>query len=156
MSKKETNNNKLIAENRRARYDYAIEDTLECGMVLMGTEVKSCREGGVNIAESYVDFEGAELFVINSHIPTLSYARQFGHAERRHRKLLASKKEIAKLWAAKSRDGMTIVPLKMYFNDAGKIKLLIGSAKGKKKADKRETEKKRDWQRQKARLLREG
>ena len=156
MAKKETNNNKLIAENRRARYDYAIEDTLECGMVLMGTEVKSCREGGVNIAESYVDFEGAEIFVINSHIPTLSYARNFGHEERRHRKLLASKKEIAKLWAAKAREGMTIVPLKMYFNDSGKIKLLIGTAKGKKKADKRETEKKRDWQRQKARLLREG
>ncbi len=156
MAKKKDDDNKLIAENRRARYDYAIEDTLECGMVLHGSEVKSLREGGANIAESYVDFEGAEIFVINSYIPTLSYARTFGHEERRHRKLLASKKEIAKLWSAKARDGMTIVPLKMYFNEQGRVKLLIGTAKGKKKADKRDTEKKRDWQRQKARLLREG
>ena len=156
MAKKKDDNNKLIAENRRARYDYAIEDTLECGMVLHGSEVKSLREGGANIAESYVDFEGSEIFVINSYIPTLSYARTFGHEERRHRKLLANKKEIAKLWAAKARNGMTIVPLKMYFNEAGRVKLLIGTAKGKKMADKRDTEKKRDWQRQKARLLREG
>lgn len=148
-------NNKLIAENRRARYDYAVEDTLECGMVLMGSEVKSLRGGGAHITESYADIEGGELILINCYIALYPQARNFGHEERRRRKLLASKREISRLWQAIGRQGMTLVPLKMYFNDKGRIKLLLGIAKGKKKADKRETEKKRDWQRQKSRLLRE-
>ena len=153
--KKSDPNNKVVAENRRARYDYAIEETLECGLMLLGSEVKSLRIGGTNIAESYVDIEDGELVLINSHIAAYAQAKTFGHEERRRRKLLASKREISKLWAAKSRQGMTLVPLKMYFNDKGKAKLLIAAAKGKKNADKRETEKNRDWQRQKSRLMRD-
>lgn len=154
-SKKDKSTNKLVAENRRARYDYAIEDTLECGIVLLGSEVKSLRGGGANIAESYAGFDEGELFLINSYISLYPQAKSFGHEERRKRKLLASKRELAKLWQGIGREGMTLVPLKLYFNDRGRVKLLIGVAKGKKKADKRETEKKRDWQKQKARLLRE-
>ncbi|QPH52710.1 SsrA-binding protein SmpB [Pontivivens ytuae] len=153
--KKSDPNSKLIAENRRARYDYAIEDTLEAGIVLQGSEVKSLREGGANIAESYASVEEGELWLINSYVAPFGQAmnRAFGHDERRRRKLLVSKKELAKLWQGVGREGMTLVPLRMYFNDRGRAKLLIGLAKGKKKADKRDTEKKRDWQRQKARLL---
>ena len=153
--KKADTNNKLMAENRRARYDYAIEDTVECGMVLMGSEVKSLRTGSAHITESYADVEGAELWLINSYISLYTQAQNFGHEERRKRKLLVSKRELAKLWQAKTRAGMTLVPLKMYFNEKGKAKLLLGVAKGKKKADKRETEKKRDWQRQKSRIMKD-
>lgn len=153
--KKTPDNNKLITENRRARYDYAVEDTLECGIMLMGSEVKSLRTASAHINESYVDVENGELWLINSYISLYPQARDFGHEERRRRKLLASKREIAKLWQAKGREAMTIVSLKMYFNDKGKVKLLIGTAKGKKQSDKRETEKKRDWNRQKSRLLRD-
>ena len=153
--KKPTDNNKLIAENRRARYDYAIEDTIECGMVLMGSEVKSLRGGGANITESYADVEDGELMLINSSVALYSQARNFGHEERRRRKLLVSKRELSKLWQAIGRQGMTLVPLKMYFNEKGRVKLLLGIAKGKKNADKRDTEKKRDWQRQKSRLMRD-
>ncbi len=154
--KKATDNNKLVAENRRARYDYAIEDTIECGLVLMGSEVKSLREGGANIAESYADIEDGELMLINSSIAPYLQAKNFGHEDRRRRKLLASKREIAKMHQAIGRQGMTLVPLKMYFNDKGRAKLLLGLAKGKRQVDKRETEKKRDWQRQKARLMRDN
>lgn len=153
--KKKDPNNKLVAENRRARYDYAIEDTLECGVVLMGSEVKSLREGNANIAESYANVEDGELWLINANIGLYAQAKTFGHEERRKRKLLVSKKELSKLWQGIGRQGMTLVPLKLYFNDKGRAKLLIGLAKGKKQADKRETEKKRDWQKQKSRLLRE-
>jgi len=153
--KKSSDNNKLIAENRKARHNYAIEDTLECGIVLQGSEVKSLRTGASNIAESYATVENGELWLINSYIPSYEQAKTFGHEERRRRKLLVSKRELAKLWQGIGREGMTLVPLKMYFNEKGIAKLLIGIAKGKKLADKRETEKKRDWQRQKARLLRE-
>jgi len=156
MAKKKTpDNNKMIVENRRARYDYAVEDVLECGIILMGSEVKSLRNGTANIAESYVDIENGELWLINSYISLYTQAKNFGHEERRRRKLLVSKREIAKLWQAKGREAMTIVALKMYFNDKGKVKLLIGTAKGKKQSDKRETEKKRDWNRQKSRLMRD-
>ena len=156
MAKKKSDpNNKLIAENRRARYDYAIEDTLECGIMLVGSEVKSLRENSANIAESYANIENGELWLINSYIPPYLQAKTFQHEERRHRKLLVSKRELAKLWQGIGRQGMTLVPLKLYFNDKGRAKLLIGLAKGKKLADKRETEKKRDWQKQKARLLRD-
>lgn len=153
--KKSDPNNKLIAENRRARYNYAIEDTLECGIVLEGSEVKSMRQGQANIAESYAGVEGAELWLVNAYIAPYAQAKTFGHEERRRRKLLASKREISKLWQGIGREGMTLVPLKMYFNDKGRVKLLIGIAKGKKVSDKRETEKKRDWQRQKARIMRD-
>lgn len=148
-------NSKLIAENRRARYDYAIEDDLECGVVLLGSEVKSLRQGGTNIAESYASVEDGELWLINSAIAPYLQAKTWGHEERRKRKLLVSRREMARLWAATAKQGMTLVPLAMYFNDKGVAKLKIGIAKGKKLADKRETEAKRDWDRQKRRLLKE-
>ncbi len=153
--KKADPNNKTVAENRKARYNYAVEDTLECGMMLEGSEVKSMRQGGVNIAESYAAIEDGELWLVNSHIPKYDQAKTFQHEERRRRKLLASKKELSKLWAEVGRQGMTLVPLKIYFNDKGRAKLLLGIAKGKQKQDKRATEKKQDWKRQQSRLLRD-
>jgi SsrA-binding protein len=155
MAGKSDPNSKLIAENRKARHNYFIEDTLECGIVLEGSEVKSLREGQANLAESYATVEGAELFLINAYIAPYRQAKTFSHEEKRRRKLLASKRELSRLWNGVGREGMTLVPLKLYFNERGRAKLLIGLAKGKKMADKRETEKKRDWNRQKARLLRE-
>jgi len=149
-------NYKVIAENRRARYDYAIEDDIECGIVLQGSEVKSLRQGGSNIAESYATVEDGELWLINSYIAPYEQAKTWGHEERRKRKLLVSKKELARLWNETQRKGMTLVPLVLYFNHRGVAKLKIGIAKGKKAQDKRATEAKRDWQRQKQRLLRQG
>jgi SsrA-binding protein len=149
-------NYKVIAENRRARYDYAIEEDIECGIILMGSEVKSLRENGANIAESYASVEDGELYLINSYIAPFQQARVWKHEERRRRKLLVSRKELARLWNATQRKGMTLVPIVMYFNDRGLVKLKIGIAKGKKNHDKRETEAKRDWNRQKQRLLKEG
>jgi len=149
-------NYKVIAENRRARYDYAIESELEVGVILMGSEVKSLRGGQANIAESYVAVEEGELWLTNSYVPLYAQAKTFGHEERRKRKLLASKKEISRLWQAVSRSGMTIVPLVMYFNHKGFVKLKIGLAKGKKNHDKRASDAKRDWGRQKQRLLKQG
>ena len=146
---------KIVAENRRARHDYFIEDDLEAGIVLEGSEVKSLRNGKANIAESYAAVEGGELWLINGNIPTYAQAKTFGHEERRRRKLLVSRRELARLWQATAREGMTIVPLRLYFNERGKAKLQLGIAKGKKLADKRATEAKRDWQRQKARVMRE-
>ncbi|GHA59629.1 SsrA-binding protein [Amylibacter ulvae] len=154
-TKPSDSNNKLVAENRRARYDYAIQDTFECGMVLMGSEVKSLRENSANITESYADVEDGELWLINSSIALYAQAKTFGHEERRRRKLLASSREIARMFQAIGRKGMTLVPLKLYFNDKGRAKLLIGLAKGKNHSDKRATEKQRDWQKQKSRLLRD-
>ncbi|WP_420396278.1 SsrA-binding protein SmpB [Nioella sp.] len=148
-------NYKVIAENRRARYDYAIEDDLECGIILQGSEVKSLREGGSNIAESYAAVDEGELWLVNSYIAPYAQAKTWGHEERRRRKLLVSKKELSKLWNATQRQGMTLVPLVIYFNHKGIVKLKIGIAKGKKTQDKRATEAKRDWQKQKARLLRD-
>lgn len=151
----EEKNYKVVAENRRARYDYAIEDDIECGIVLQGSEVKSLREGGANVAESYAAVEAGELWLVNSYVAPYPQARMFPHEERRRRKLLVSRKELAKLWNATQREGYTLVPLVMYFNHTGRVKLKIGIAKGKKNHDKRETSAKRDWNRQKARLLRE-
>ena len=155
-NKKSDPNNRLVAENRKARYNYAVEDTLEAGIVLQGSEVKSLRAGGANIAESYASVENGELWLINSYVAPFAQAknRAFSHEERRHRKLLVNKRELSKLWQGVGREGMTIVPLKLYFNDRGRAKLLLGLAKGKTHADKRDTERKRDWQREKARLLR--
>jgi SsrA-binding protein len=156
MAEKSDPNSKLIAENRRARFDYFIESDIEAGIMLLGSEVKSLRKGGSNIGESYASVEGGELWLINGYIAPYVQAKLFGHEERRRRKLLVSKKELSRLWSATAREGMTIVPLKMYFNDRGIVKLKIGIAKGKKNHDKRATEAKRDWDRQKARVMREN
>ena len=159
MANKQTKsdpNYKVIAENRRARYDYAIENDIECGIQLYGSEVKSLRQGGSNIAESYASVEDGELFLINSYVAPYEQAKTWGHEERRRRKLLVSRKEMADLWNLTQRKGMTLVPLVMYFNHRGIAKLKIGIAKGKKNVDKRATEAKRDWNRQKSRLLKQG
>ncbi len=149
-------NSKLIAENRRARFDFAIESDVEAGIMLLGSEVKSLRKGGSNLGESYASVEQGELWLINGYIAPYNEAKIWGHEERRKRKLLVSKKELSRMWNATAREGMTLVPLKMYFNERGIVKIKIGVAKGKKLADKRETSAKRDWDRQKARLLKQG
>ncbi len=157
MAKKDENKNyKVIAENRRARFDYAIESDLEVGIVLQGSEVKSLRQGQSNIADSYAAVEDGELWLVAAYIAPYSQAKTWGHEERRKRKLLCSKREVARLWNASQREGMTLVPLVMYFNDRGIVKLKIGIAKGKKVADKRETSAKRDWNRQKQRILKQN
>lgn len=149
-------NYKVIAENRRARFDYFIESDIEVGIVLTGSEVKALRTGQSNIAESYASVENGELWLINSYISSYKQAGVFGHEERRHRKLLVSRKELSRLWQAVGREGMTLVPLVMYFNHRGVVKLKLGVAKGKKNHDKRATEAKRDWGREKQRLLKQG
>ena len=156
MSKKTENTNyKIISENRRARYDFLIQEDIECGISLKGSEVKSLRTGKTQISESYAMVENAELWLVNCYIPPYTQANAFNHEERRRRKLLVSKKELSKLWSATQRDGMTLVPLVLYFNHKGRAKIKLGLAKGKKISDKRATEAKRDWQRQKSRLLKE-
>ncbi|NNU79545.1 SsrA-binding protein SmpB [Halovulum dunhuangense] len=155
MAKKPPSNVRTVAENRKARYNYAIESDLECGIVLEGSEVKSLRQGHAQITESYAEVKDGELWLVNAHIESYDKAKTFGHEERRRRKLLASRREIAKLWQGTAREGMTLVPLALYFNARGIAKVKIGVAKGKKLADKRETEKQRDWNRQKQRLLRD-
>lgn len=155
-STKSDPNYKIISQYRRARYDYAIEDDLECGIVLTGSEVKSMRQGGTNIAESYAEVRDGELWLVNSYVAPYDQAKLFGHHDKRPRKLLVSKKELGRLWAATQRRGMTLVPIVLYFNHKGIAKLKLGIAKGKKNVDKRATEAKRDWHRQKARLLRQN
>lgn len=156
MSKKDDDGRKLVAENRRARHDYFIEDTVEAGIALTGTEVKSLRRGQANITESYAAPEGGGLVLVNAYIPEYQLAGSFfQHAPRRPRQLLLHRREIAKLSQAVQREGMTLVPLEIYFNGRGRAKLRLGLARGKKLHDKRETTAKRDWQRQKARLMRE-
>lgn len=145
----------LVAENRRARRDYTVEDTLEAGIVLVGSEVKSLREGRANIAESYASIEDGELWLINGDIPIYPAANRFNHAPKRKRKLLVSRRELARISQAVERKGRTVVPLKLYFNERGLAKLLIGIATGRKAPDKRDVEKSRDWDRQKQRLMRE-
>jgi SsrA-binding protein len=155
MADKESNY-KLIADNRRARFDYFLENNVEAGIALTGTEVKSLRQGRANIAESYVSIEnGNELALINADIPIYTQANRFNHEPRRIRKLLLHRREIDRLMASVQREGLTIVPTRMFFNDKGLVKIEIALAKGKKIHDKRETEAKRDWQRDKARLLRD-
>ncbi len=145
--------NKIVAENRKARFNYEIIDTYEAGIVLMGTEVKSLRQGKANIAESYASDEGGEIWLINSYLPEYLQANRFNHEPRRRRKLLLSGREIHRLRSAINREGMTLIPLKIYFNDRGRAKMELALAKGKKLHDKRESEKERDWNRQKSRLL---
>ncbi len=144
---------RYIAQNRKARHDYLIEDTLEAGLMLAGSEVKSLRKGGASINEAYAAERGGELFLMNANIPIYAAAR-VNHEPRRARKLLLHKKELNKLAGAVTRDGMTLVPLGLYFNDRGIAKVALGLAKGKRKADKRAAEKERDWQRQKGRIMR--
>ena len=157
MNKKNTleRNLKLIAENRKARYNYFIEEELECGIVLEGSEVKSMRANKTSVVESYASIEEEQLWLINCYIPNYKNAKTFTHDERRRRKLLVKKRELLKLIKNKGRLGMTLIPLKLYFNKAGIAKVLLGVGKGKKLIDKRQTEKKRDWEKQQGRLLRE-
>lgn len=146
---------KVVADNRRARFDYEILDTVEAGIVLTGTEVKSLREGRASLAESHAGEMAGDIWLFNMHIPDYAPANRFNHEPRRPRKLLMHRREINRLIGAIQKEGMTIVPLRVYFNERGIAKVLIGLARGKKLHDKRETEKKRDWQRQKSRLMRE-
>lgn len=149
-------NRKVVAENRKARRNYEIGETFEAGLVLSGTEVKSLRSGKANIAESYASDESGEIYLINAHIPEYEQAANFmNHSPRRPRKLLLHRKEIHKLLIGIQREGMTIVPLRLYFNNRGIAKLEIALARGRKLHDKRQVERKRDWERQKARLMRE-
>jgi SsrA-binding protein len=146
---------KLIAENRRARFDYFLDETLEAGLMLTGTEVKALREGRANIAESYVGVEGRDLALINAHIPEYGPANRFNHEPRRQRRLLLHRKEIDKLIGAAQREGRTLIPTKLYFNDRGMVKLEVALARGKKAHDKRATESERDWKREQGRLMRD-
>jgi SsrA-binding protein len=145
---------KVVAENRKARFNYAVEDTVEAGIALTGTEVKSIRTGKSTIAESYADPKDGEIWLINANIPEYLQANRFNHEPKRPRKLLLHRKQINKLMGAVERQGMTLVPLKMYFNERGRVKLQLALAKGKQLHDKRDTEKKRDWSREKGRILR--
>ncbi|ESX03841.1 single-stranded DNA-binding protein [Mesorhizobium sp. LSJC268A00] len=148
-------NNKTVSENRKARFSYEVLDTVEAGLVLTGTEVKSLRQGQANIQDSYASVEGGEIWLINSYLPEYLQANRFNHEPRRRRKLLLNKREMAKLSQSIDREGMTLVPLKIYFNDQGRAKLLLAVGRGKKLHDKRETEKQRDWSREKGRLMKE-
>lgn len=154
MAEKKERPIKVVAENRKARFNYAIEDTLEAGIALTGTEVKSIRNGKSTIAESYADPKAGEIWLINCNIPEYLQANRFNHEPKRPRKLLLHRKQINKLMGAVERQGMTLVPLKMYFNERGRVKLQLALAKGKQLHDKRDTEKKRDWSREKGRILR--
>jgi len=146
---------KLIAENRRARYDYFLEESFEAGLSLTGTEVKALREGRANIAESYAATEGDQIVLVNAYIPEYGPANRFNHEPRRPRKLLLHRKQINKLLGSVQREGRTLIPLKLYFNARGRVKLELALAKGKKLHDKREATADRDWQRDKARLMRD-
>jgi SsrA-binding protein len=155
MAKKQDDGQKIVADNRKARYLYFIETTLEAGLVLTGSEVKSLRSGKANIGDSYAMAKDGELFLVNAYIPEYLMANRFNHEPRRVRKLLVRGIQARRLAASIQREGMTLVPLKVYFNPRGIAKVELGVAKGKKLHDKRETSKARDWSRDKARLLRD-
>ena len=146
---------KTVAENRRARYEYFIDDTVEAGIALTGTEVKSLRFGQGSIVESYAEVQDGQVWLVNANIPEFSHGNRFNHEPKRPRKLLLHEREINKLFGAVARDGMTLVPLSIYFNGRGRAKVELALAKGKKAHDKRETIKERDWKREAARLLRD-
>ena len=146
---------KTVAENRRARYEYSFEDVLDAGIALTGTEVKSLRFGEGSIAESYAEVKDGEVWLVNANIPEFSHGNRFNHEPRRPRKLLLNGREINKLHAGVMRQGMTIVPLSVYFNSRGRAKVELALAKGKKAHDKRESIKERDWKRDKQRLLKD-
>ena len=145
----------LVAQNRRARHNYQIEDTLEAGLCLIGSEVKSLRMGRCSLAESYAGEKDGELYLLNAHIAPYGPASMFNHEPKRPRKLLLHRKESDRLLGLTRRGGYTLVPLSVYFNERGIAKVEIGLARGKRKADKRESDKKRDWERDKARLMRD-
>ncbi|AKM09647.1 SsrA-binding protein SmpB [Croceicoccus naphthovorans] len=147
---------KTVAENRRARFDYFIEDTFEAGIALTGTEVKSLRSGEGSIAESYAEVRDGQVWLVNANVPEFSHGNRFNHEPKRPRKLLLHQREIEKLFGAVERKGMTLVPLSVYFNGKGRAKVELALAKGKQTHDKRATIKDRDWKRDKARLLREN
>lgn len=147
---------KIVAENRRARFDYAIQDKFEAGIALTGTEVKSLRFGEGSIAESYAEVKDSEIWLINANIPEFSHGNRHNHEPKRPRKLLLKEREIAKLHGAVAREGMTLVPLSVYFNSRGRAKVELALAKGRKAPDKREYQKEKDWKREQGRLLREN
>ncbi len=155
-AKKERDPNRTVALNRKARHNYFIDETLEAGIALTGTEVKSLREGRANIGESYATFDDGELYLINAHISEYRGGNRFNHEPTRPRKLLLHKREIRKLIGAIQREGVTLVPLSIYFNERGRAKVKLGVARGKRQYDKRATERDRDWQRRRQRLLRAG
>lgn len=155
MAKKKADDRKIVADNRKAHYAYAIDSTMEAGIILHGSEVKSLRGGKATIAESYAMAKDGEIFLVNAYIPEYTMANRFNHEPKRMRKLLVHRREAAKLAASIQREGMTLVPLKLYFTPKGVAKIELGIAKGKKLHDKRETEKQRDWARDKARLMRD-
>jgi SsrA-binding protein len=155
MSKSDGGGGKLIAENRRARFDYFLEQTYEAGISLTGTEVKALREGRANIAESYASAEDGEIVLVNAYIPEYGPANRFNHDPRRPRKLLLHRREIDRMLGAVQREGRTLVATRLYFNDKGRVKLELALAKGKKAHDKREVAAERDWKREQGRLLRE-
>lgn len=146
---------RIAADNRKARYNFEIVDAIEAGLVLTGTEVKALRGGKATIAESYATIENGELMLVNSYIPEYLQANRFNHEPKRPRKLLAGKKQIARFAQAIEREGMTLIPLKVYFNEKGRAKIEVAIARGKKLHDKRESEKERDWKREQGRLLRD-
>lgn len=154
MAPKPDSKFKVVADNRRARFNYELGETFEAGIALTGTEVKALRQGKATIAESYADSRGGELWLVNANIPEYLQGGRFNHAPKRPRKLLLHKRQIHKLAGAVDREGMTIVPLKLYFNEKGRAKLEIAVARGKKLHDKRETERRRSWERERGRLLR--
>lgn len=155
MAKPKEAPSRIAAVNRRARFDYAIGQTFEAGIVLTGTEIKSLRGGRSTIGDSYAGEQGGEMWLFNAYIPEYLQANKFNHETRRARKLLLHKREIARLSNAVNREGMTVVPLRIVFNDKGMAKVEIALAKGKKLHDKRETEKQRDWGREKARIMKD-
>jgi SsrA-binding protein len=146
---------KTVAENRRARYEYAFEDIYDAGIVLVGTEVKALRFGEGSIAESYAEVKDGEVWLVNANIPEFRHGNRHNHEPKRPRKLLLTQREIAKLHGAVARQGMTLVPLSVYFNTRGKAKVELALAKGRKLHDKRAHEKEKDWKREQGRLLRE-
>jgi SsrA-binding protein len=154
MAEKKERTLKIVADNRKARFNYEIGEVFEAGIALTGTEVKSLRQGRATIAESYADARAGEIWLINANIPEYLQASRFNHAPKRARKLLLHKRQISKLESAVDREGMTLVPLRMYFNEKGRAKIEIALARGKKLHDKRETERKRSWERERGRLLR--
>lgn len=152
---KEFDKVKVVAENRRARYDYFIDRTYEAGIALQGTEVKSLRFGDGSITESYAELRGGEVWLVNANIPEFSHGNRFNHEPKRSRKLLLKEREVDKLHGAVERDGMTLIPLSVYFNGRGRAKVELALARGKKAHDKRATIKERDWKREQGRLLRD-
>jgi SsrA-binding protein len=154
MARTATDSRRIVAQNRKARHNYLIEKTIEAGIMLTGTEVKSLRLGRASIGESYATDEDGAIYLLNAHIPEYAPAGKFNHPPTRKRKLLLHKKEIRAFIGATTREGYTLVPLSIYFDTKGRVKVELGLARGKKKHDKRASEKERDWRRQKERLLR--